>query len=240
MEDTPYRSPILLSRLAMIGIGLDGFLGVADVLLGIALIAAPGYEIPLEAGTSLSIWFVAIGLISLVKFPVYVFAVVTFLMWIYRCYTNLPPLRSDNMEFSPGWAVGWWFVPFANLVKPFQAVRTLWSESDPDFDPNHGFLSHVQAGAPGFMALWWAAWLLSNFTANVAGRLIDPESSAGLETGAYAYVVAGAMTVIAALLAMKVILVITERQEKRFANIGGADMNTPPPPPPTFGQPDQI
>ena len=64
MEDTPYRSPILLSRLAMIGIGLDGFLGVADVLLGIALIAAPGYEIPLEAGTSLSIWFVAIGLMG--------------------------------------------------------------------------------------------------------------------------------------------------------------------------------
>lgn len=238
VENMLYRSPVLLSRLAMIGIGLDGFLGAADVLLGIALVAAPGFEIPLDGGTSLSIWFVAIGLISLAKFPVYTFAVVTFLMWLYRCYTNLPPLRSDNMEFSPGWAVGWWFVPFANLVKPFQAVRTLWSESDPDFDPNHGFLSHVQAGAPGFMALWWGAWLLSNITANIAGRLVDPDSSTGLEAGAYAYLIAGALTFVAALLAVKVISVITDRQEERFANIGRAAMNTPPPPP-TFSGPGE-
>lgn len=231
MENILFRSPLLLSRLAMIGIGLDGFLAGSDVLLGIALIAAPGFEIPLDNGASLSVWILAIGLISLIKFPVYIFAVVTFLMWIYRCYTNLPPLRSDNMEFSPGWAVGWWFVPFANLVKPFQAVRTLWSESDPDFDPDHGFLSSVQAGAPGFMAAWWAAWLLSNITANVAGRLFDPDSSAGLQVGAYAYGIAGAMTVAAALLAIKVVSVITDRQEQRSVNIGRAVMVTPPPPP---------
>ena len=163
------------------------------------------------------------------------FAVVTFLMWLYRGYTNLPSLRSDNMEFSPGWAVGWWFVPFANLVKPFQAVRTLWSESDPDFDPEMGFLSRTAASAPGFMAFWWAAWLLSNFAANISGRLFDPDKPDTMSITGYAFTVSGILTFIAALLALKVIYEITIRQEQRHVRIGFVASTTPPPPP-TFVQ----
>lgn len=231
MEDMQYRSPTFLARLVMVGIGLDGLLGITDVVLGIGFLTFPPYTMDLGDGTGLSLWVLAMGLTALAKFPIYVFAVVTFLMWLYRGYSNLPSLRSDNTEFSPGWAVGWWFIPFANLVKPFQAVRTLWSESDPDFDAELGFLSKVQAGAPAFMGFWWAAWLLSNFAANVAGRFFDPDAKTGVEAGAYAYVFAGLMTAVAALLALKVILSITDRQEQRFENVGRLPLSTPPPPP---------
>ncbi len=54
-----------------------------------------------------------------------------FLMWLFRTYKNLEPLGSENIRFTPGWSVGWWFIPFANLVMPFKAVRGVWSESDP-------------------------------------------------------------------------------------------------------------
>lgn len=231
MEHTPYRSPLLLSRLAMVGIGLDGFLGLTDVILGFGFLTFPPSKMDLGDGVELSIWVLAMGLVALAKFPVYVFAVVTFLMWLYRSYTNLPALRSDNTEFSPGWAVGWWFIPFANLVKPFQAVRTLWSESDPEFDGESGFLSKIQTGAPTFMVVWWAAWLLSNFSSNAAGRLFDPDSKTGVEIGAYAYIFAGLTSAIAAMLAIKVVSSITDRQEERFASVGRIPSLTPPPPP---------
>ena len=42
------------------------------------------------------VWLILIGLLSLVKFPVYIFAFVTFLMWLHRGYTNLPALWSDS------------------------------------------------------------------------------------------------------------------------------------------------
>jgi Domain of unknown function (DUF4328) len=228
-----YRSPLTLSRMALVGIGVDGLFGLIDVLFGAGLVLDPANTIDFGDGDPSSIWLLLIGLISLVKFPVYFFAVVTFLMWLYRGYTNLPALRSDDMEFSPGWAVGWWFIPFANLVKPFQAVRNLWSESDPDIDPNAGFSLHVQAGAPGYMAFWWAAWLLSNFAANAAGRILDPEKPTEMAIGAYVYMIAGGLTFVAAALAIKVILDITNRQEERYRKVG--ILHPPvPPPPPTF------
>lgn len=232
-----FRTPRMLSWLAIGGIGLDGAMGLLDALLGAAQLVSPGQAFDLEDGSGpMSVWFLLLGLIALAKFPVYVFSVVTFLMWLYRCYVNLPALRSDNMEFSPGWAVGWWFIPFANLVKPFQAVRTVWSESDPDFDPNFGFLSRTQAGAPAYMAIWWAAWLLSNFAANIAGNIFDPDRPSTFEISSWAFIVSGILTGFAALMAIKVIFEITNRQEQRFSNIGQTITATPPPPPRFDGQ----
>ena len=50
-------------------------------------------------------------------------------VWQYRAQRRAIELAGGGLEFTPGWAVGWWFVPFANLVKPFQAVRELWRAS---------------------------------------------------------------------------------------------------------------
>lgn len=59
--------------------------------------------------------------------------------------------------------------------------------------------------------------------------LTDAESSADLGGGSIAYVVAGIMTAIAAALAIKVVSVITDRQEERFAKVGVVALPTPPP-----------
>lgn len=235
----PYRSPIGLSRLATVGIGVDGLLGLLDVVVGAGWVLAPDRLLDLGDAGQMSVWLMIVGLVSLLQFPVYVFAVVTFLMWLYRTYTNLPSLRSDSTEFTPAWAVGWWFIPIANLFKPFQAVRSVWSESDPDIDPNFGFLSKTQSGAPMFMAFWWATWLLSNVTSNIAGKLFDPDDQRTFEIAGYGWMVSGVLTAIAAALAVKVIYEITDRQEQRFINVGVVQTSTPPPPPPSFDQNDQ-
>src|SRR4030095_8115621 len=56
---------------------------------------------------------------------------VSLLVWIYAAHANLPALNAGPLEFSPGWAVGWFFIPIANLVKPYQAVVEIWKGSDP-------------------------------------------------------------------------------------------------------------
>ncbi|MFZ1699761.1 MAG: DUF4328 domain-containing protein [Pyrinomonadaceae bacterium] len=233
--DTPYRSPKMLSLVAMAGIGADGLLGLTDMLSGAMGIGSPDWALDTGDSETLPIWLIFVGLFSLLKIPVYITGVVAFLMWLYRCYVNLPALMSDSNEFTPGWAVGWWFIPLANLVKPFQAVRSLWSESDPDIDlTTPGFLTNVQAGAPGFMALWWGAWLLSNFASNALSRYFDPDVPATLEVSSYGFVISGTLTAFAAVLALKVIRIVTQRQEQRFAKMG-LRQHPEPPPPPTFG-----
>jgi len=47
-------------------------------------------------------------------------------MWMYRAYRNLPALGEQGMTWSPGWAAGGWFVPFANFVIPYLCLRDLW------------------------------------------------------------------------------------------------------------------
>ncbi len=54
------------------------------------------------------------------------------LVWQHRSQANLHAVPVRELEYTPGWAVGWWLIPFANLVKPFQTVRELWKASGGD------------------------------------------------------------------------------------------------------------
>src|SRR5687768_18560933 len=58
------------------------------------------------------------GLIYLAFTAVFVVSIITVALWIHRAHANLTEVGHDSLEFTPGWAVGWYFIPFANLVKP--------------------------------------------------------------------------------------------------------------------------
>ena len=61
--------------------------------------------------------------------------ILLFCVWIRRANVNADALVASGMEFTPGWAVGWFFVPFANLYKPYQAMAEIYRASDPNADP---------------------------------------------------------------------------------------------------------
>ncbi len=94
----------------------------------------------------------------------FVLSVIFVSMFLHRAQSNLHRADMDGLEFTPGWAVGWYFIPFANLVKPFQAMRELWNKSTGRFD-------REDAITPGYMGIWWGAWLGGNFLANISFRL---------------------------------------------------------------------
>ena len=56
---------------------------------------------------------------------------VAFLFWFHRVQKNLPALGGRELKYTPGWAVGGFFVPFLNLVRPIQVMREVWHGSDP-------------------------------------------------------------------------------------------------------------
>lgn len=81
-------------------------------------------------------------------------------MWIYRAHHNLAKLGHSDLEFTPGWSVGWFFVPFANLVMPFQAMRELWNLS----------CGSEGSGAP-ILPLWWGCFLIGGVTMSLASLI---------------------------------------------------------------------
>ena len=80
--------------------------------------------------------------------------VVLWCMWQHRAQENAVVLAGGGLRFTPGWAVGWWFIPFANLVKPFQTVRELWKAS-------HGARWREIPTWP-LLGSWWGVWLAAN------------------------------------------------------------------------------
>ena len=94
----------------------------------------------------------------------FVVSVVMVSMWIYRAHGHLRDADMQGLEFTPGWAVGWYFIPFANLIKPFQAMRELWNAS---LGNSHSF----SEPASDQVKWWWGTWIVGNIVSNISTRM---------------------------------------------------------------------
>lgn len=101
---------------------------------------------------------------KLIAFPTLGLLLVTYVvagMWIHRAAANVRALGATRLENTPGWAVGWYAVPFANLVKPFQAMNEIWRASR---DPQRW----SALPTPLDLRVWWGLWLASCILDRVA------------------------------------------------------------------------
>jgi hypothetical protein len=87
-----------------------------------------------------------------------VITAIVFLTWVYRAHKNLDSLRVGALEYSHGWAVGWFFVPIMNIVRPKQVLDEIWEGSEA---PGNSMITGV----------WWACWILSGVLSRVAGAM---------------------------------------------------------------------
>lgn len=101
---------------------------------------------------------------------IYIATAVVFLRWIHRAHLNAIGLGATGKRFSPGWAVGWFFIPIANLWKPYQAMKELWqTSSKPE--------AWESESVPALLGGWWVLWLLSNVLGQASARLAFREGS---------------------------------------------------------------
>jgi hypothetical protein len=138
---------------------------------------------------------------------------IAMLMWVHRIVANNYALGAKGLRFTPGWAVGWWFVPVASLVRPEQVVEESWRCADPgvrDSTPD----SRRGLRAPMLVRFWWGAWILSALTA-VAASAGSTATLAGLHDSTNAQLVSVAVRIVAAVLAVAVVLMLTARQEDK-------------------------
>lgn len=114
--------------------------------------------------------------LEIAQFSLQLAEAVLFFVWLYRVQSNLMSLDNEQLEFTPGWAVGWFFIPFANLVKPYQVVREVWRASDPrtlGYEPA-GWATVSSAVLVGW---WWAFHLILAFASRIVAALAgNPET----------------------------------------------------------------
>jgi hypothetical protein len=165
-------------------------------------------------------------LVATPEIIVYLATVVFFCIWLYRAYANLRVFDpSRRLDSSPGMAVGSFFIPFANLVLPYRAVKEVWQKSGP---PDEALLS--EPAPPSWFPVWWAFWLLSSFAGNISLRASFNENVPE-QTATVISIVASALSVVAGLLAYLVVDLIDDRQEETSGKLRLGRFSGPPPPP---------
>ena len=238
MNMSPYPKPfnsahvraVTVKILLIVGAVVTGILFVAEALsLAFPFTDAQALdENPMGAAVTL-----LIGLIGILVLLIYVVTVVFYLMWLYRAHNNLHAFDpSCRTNYSAGWAVGSFFVPFVNLVVPYRAVKEVWQKSGPP-DPL------AEPAPPASFALWWTFWLLACFAGRLSMRLSFNENVAE-STATQVSMLASALSIIAAFFASLVVDAINKKQEETSRKLKLVGFAGPPPPPANLAMPDVV
>ena len=166
--------------------------------------------------------------------------IVIWCIWQHRAQSNARELTAGGLHFSPGWAVGWWFVPIADLWMPFRTIRELWKGS-------HG---PAWQGIRTWRLIgwWWALWLVSwieiwtgsgSFSVGLGTESRAPVTSAQVISHDRWQLIAQGVRIVAALLAIAIVRSVTRLQAASQArepavvappSLPGGEVPLPPPP----------
>jgi hypothetical protein len=151
---------------------------------------------------------------------------ICFLAWLSRSVDNAPPLGVGTPSVSPRWAIGWWFIPLANLVMPYRVVRELYER-----------LGDTRRGSGGGVVLgWWLTYV----GAGILSSLVALASEALTSPAAFVIpAVAEGLLAGSAILCVLIVREVEDRQRGRAAALGPL-LPLPGTPPGATAPPDAV
>lgn len=89
----------------------------------------------------------------------YLAFIIVFLMWFHRVYKRLQYFGVQGLSDTPAWAVGWYFIPFVGIVKPYFVMRQVWhaalyAESES---------TQWRRKRTRWLIVWWVGFLAAGF-----------------------------------------------------------------------------
>ncbi len=164
MNPSPIRTPFVSAhkraRIVKTLLVLGAIVTGLGILVEITSLAFPLLTEEQEVGDN-PVGTALVLILFLVAIPdvvIYISTVVFFLMWLYRASNNLRAFNQwTRLEYTASWAIGGFFIPFANLIVPYRAIREVWQKSaTPDE-------SLGNPSPPAWFTIWWVFWLLASF-----------------------------------------------------------------------------
>jgi hypothetical protein len=174
--------------------------------------------------------------VGILLWPLMIATWVVWLIWQHHATQNLWARGYRDLRIRPGWAVGWWFIPFASLVMPCVAMLELDRRSTPDGTPRP---------ASPLVGSWWGVYIAGGVVVlfgmffAVLGDLADlgREANAHLtvfdltriaHTAAPWVLALGLVTAVSAGLAIAVVRRITDAQTTMLATSSGVSLVSVP------------
>lgn len=149
-------------------------------------------------------YLIAYGLAAIAYIASLIVNLILFLMWVHRTNSNAQTL-SAGMDVRPGWAVGWFFIPFASLYKPFQGLDQTWRVS---IDPSRW----RALDTPSLLRWWWGFHLISNIGGSLSNIVGKSQSATEQSASTVIMLISFAASFTASALAIRMIRRLTAAQ----------------------------
>lgn len=161
-KKSDFRKPFILTRALQLGLAVQIIATVA-VAAVIAHSIVTSAKVVLPPGIfEVYDWLrVSVGVWPLVNFVITLF-------WIYNVNRNTHVLSEQKLEFTPGWAVGWFFIPIASLVQPYMVVSELYNANKQPGD-------WKRLKRPWITGMWWTTTLAGNILGLVMSRILEDQ-----------------------------------------------------------------
>lgn len=163
------------------------------------------------------------GMLALVILAVYIGSIVAVMRWLKGAVRNLPEIGSSGGRFTPGWAVGWFFIPIMNFVRPIQILGELWRGSTTS-ESNMPWKEKSMWPGIGW---FWAIHLVSGF---VGWWAVPPEDYSDPDTyltADYIAIFSDFTGIAAGLLLFQIVSRITDFQTAKYRQLLQSDSPQP-------------
>jgi len=147
------------------------------------------------------------SVIAIAYIIVYVISGVLTLKWVYRSNNNVRALGENDLKITPRWAVGWFFVPFANLWKPYEAMFEIWIHSK---SLSNKFINNKNS----IVINWWGLCLASQLTTRLAiNHFEESEEVIELMNSSLIYMFSDVLEILLSFITLSLVIKINSMQE---------------------------
>lgn len=184
---------------------------VTQGLFMAAIVANLGIVIALMNGATALARFAAGS--DAVLMGCYVIAALAFAFWTWRVVANARTFK-PSMNASPGWAIGWYFVPIASLWKPFGYLQETWDASS----------ARMSRHGSALLRWWWGLWIGSTVLSSLGNQFARVDEGPGLGLGMGMVMTALAIRLVLAVLVIRMAFTLAELQRTKQTDGGAAEV----------------
>lgn len=151
---------LLIATILVDSVGIIFGFGEATVLQKIQSNSYESHEAMQAAANSSDL---RVGMIGLLQMAMAILLGIVFLFWTHRVCKNAHSFNTVTMTITPGWAVGWYFIPIFNLWKPYLALREAFHAScHPEGQRN---------GGAAILGVWWLVHITTGILGQISFRM---------------------------------------------------------------------
>lgn len=160
-----------------------------------------------------------IGRIYIFLIGVTIVTTLLLIAWLRRMYRNLPSLGKHDTRFRPGWAVGAWFVPILNWIRPKQMIDEVWHAGDLELPDSYTYSTEGER-VPAVVNVWWGFWVVGSAMGGFVRAQLDTSTVGKIETALTVefFILVG--IVATTLLLERSAATVTVRHQRRAAQLG--------------------